>query len=199
MAQCQHMLCSSEWDNLTVTWGLIYNQKQHQFCDLERACTYNVQALSAGKSITWIMYRKLDVAFKRVRSDNLTQLLSLLKVSVLKMQRGTDDDHDDLQCEVPASKKSRLDCGDADSTSPIAGLTDTEQAVAVSQKVDLNSTESDRTNGDSDDEGNSEVTQRHLKEGDVGITEYISSHPGFTGILKQRFVNYFLEHQGPYS
>lgn len=30
---------------------------------------------------------------------------------------------------------------------------------------------------------------KFLKEADVGITEYISSQPGFFAILKQRFIN----------
>lgn len=41
-----------------------------------------------------------------------------------------------------------------------------------------------------DSESNPSLSNReeyHVKETDVGITEYLSTHEGYTGIIKQRY------------
>lgn len=39
-------------------------------------------------------------------------------------------------------------------------------------------------------ESHAEASVQHIREKDVGITHYISTHPGIFGILKQRFIHF---------
>ena len=45
---------------------------------------------------------------------------------------------------------------------------------------------SDHSHASDGPEAGATVDEYHLRESDVGISEYISAHPGFFGILKQR-------------
>lgn len=68
----------------------------------------------------------------------------------------------------------------------------TSEDLDKSMECSFEQTEEIKENTEEEKEG---VEEEHgetegvfLKEGDVGITEYISSSPGFSAIIKQRFV-----------
>lgn len=73
--------------------------------------------------------------------------------------------------EEPTPKKMKLD---------------EENSAVTSPKKQLTSEEGPLSQDDEPTQGQSSTVSK-LKEEDVGITEYVGSHEGFFGILKQRY------------
>ena len=94
-------------------------------------------------------------------------------------------------CEATHSESSVREQTDSaklqDSQSDIVAVTANQKSSERDTSV-IDNTATAIGHSEITDTGDKEVNDKVMKEEDVGITEYISTHKGFQGIIKQRFV-----------
>ena len=111
-------------------------------------------------------------------------------ISTLKQK---DMEKTDEVCGEPDAKKPKLDSPSIESQggghSPVAKKLSENTDAEVSKSVP--SEEASMCPSTHASQEPKPIEEKVLKETDVGISEYISTHEGFSGIIKQRYVYLF--------
>ena len=139
---------------------------------------------SSSTELTAALLDSGEVSCKRIRRDAASDVSSSTDTPVVCHQTPT-------QSIVTASSDSYQANTSGDSLVRCGDTTEDRTNVSTSGVVSDNNTQEDQVLEKEDRV--LEKEGRVLCEQDVGIIEYISSHPGFSGIIKQRCI--FLVHQ----